>query len=275
MNHDIIAAGHPALYFDMAIYHEVLPKHWRDPDQHQENFRAQLWLAGQIASADAELELLESRACKSLPVSTWPELSNYRCNSCHIAINGMPKPAKWTDRYLVTSGRAPVRSWNLSGLSSLSGILDAHASDVLVSENELGDLLKAPNPDPERVAAASKKIREQLHKALYHDGRLTLPGWSRRKQTELAIGRLEDARRINNWEAAAGAYTAAWATYPMRAIGNLDSAMETMRNGLLFPKNLMMPDFPRSQSAATPPTLEEWNDSLQEVVAILKMEDRK
>ena len=39
MNHDIIAAGHPALYFDMAVYHEALPKHWRDPDQDQTDFR--------------------------------------------------------------------------------------------------------------------------------------------------------------------------------------------------------------------------------------------
>ncbi len=120
MNHDIIAAGHPALYFDMAVYHEAYPKHWRDAEQNGQHFRAQLWFAGQIAAADSELELIESRANKTLSVSTWPELSNYQCNSCHMTLNGIPKSAKASDRDLVVKGRAPVRNWNLAGLAALS-----------------------------------------------------------------------------------------------------------------------------------------------------------
>jgi hypothetical protein len=61
----------------------------------------------------------------------------------------------------------------------------------------------------------------------------------------------------------------------MRAVGKLEPAMKTMRNGLLFPKDMMMPNFPRLENGRTPPTLEEWNDSLQQAVAALKNDDRR
>ena len=277
MNHDIIAAGHPALYFDMAVYHEAYPKHWRDKDQNEKIFRSQLWLAGKIAMVDAELELLESRACKLLSVSTWPELSNYQCNSCHVTLGGVPKPLRSMDRNMVVMGRAPVRNWNLEGIAVLSQnqVQSESESELLASLNALRALLQSPNPDSKLVAAKSRRLRIQLHDALKKDGKLTLPNWTRQNQTELSIYLLEKTTRSNSWETAAGAYTAAWATHPMIALGKLDVAMKTMRNGLLFPKDSIMPNFPRLPNEAAPPTWDEWNDSLQQAVSVLKNEDRK
>ncbi len=275
MNHDIIAAGHPALYFDFAVYHEAYPKHWRDKGQNETDFRSQLWLAGKIAMVDSELELLESRACKSLPVSTWPELSNYQCNSCHVTLGGVPKPTQVMDRDMVIMGRAPVRNWNLEGIAALSQNQVQSESKLLASLNDLRALLQSPNPDSKQVAAMTQRLRIQLLKALNQDGKLTLPNWTRQNQTELSIQLLEKTTRSNSWETAAGAYIAAWATHPRIAPGELDAAMKTMRNGLLFPKDLMMPNFPRTPNGATPPTWDEWNVSLQQAVSILKNEDRK
>ena len=323
MNHDIIAAGHPALYFDMAVYHEAYPKHWRDLEQNNKTFRAQLWLAGQIAAADSELELIQSRASKSLSVSTWPELSIYQCNSCHTTLNGIPKPAKTSDRELVIDGRAPVRDWNLIGLSTLFGTSkrtetrpaasavgwnDASAiygtsnatetrpaasavgwnhssaiygtsneteSDIMVSVKELRELLQAHNPNAKRVAAETTRLRVQLHESLWGGGKLTLPDWSREHQLELTIRRLEGTKRSDSWEVAAGAYIAAWATHPKIAQSKLNVAMKTMRNGLLFPKDLMMPNFPRTKNGSDSPSLKEWNDALEHAVAALNDEDSK
>ncbi len=270
MNHDIIAAGHPALYFDMAVYHEAYPKHWRDKDESQPNFRSQLWLAGKIAMADAELELLESRACKSLPVSAWPELSNYQCNSCHFTLGGILKPISQLDRDLVTKGRAPVRNWNLSGIAAFSVSSDSVDSDLSGSFSRLRELLQSPNPDSKLVAAKSHQLRLQLVDALNKNGKPTLPAWSIQKQTALSIQLLNDIQQSNSWEAAADAYTSAWAIQPRSSAGKLERAMNTLRDGLLFPKDLMMPNFPRQQNGRTPPTLDEWNEALQQAVAALK-----
>ncbi len=274
MNHDIIAAGHPALYFDMAVYHEAYPKHWRDPEQDSVDFRAQLWLAGQIASADSELELLESRAGKSLSVSTWPELAVYQCNSCHITLNGIPKPGQSSDRKLVASGRAPVRNWNLSGFATLSQTSASDEGEVMVSLKQLQSMLTVANPNSERVAAETKKIRVQLYESLLERGTLSLPEWSRQKQMELTIYRLEDAMLTKSWETAAGAYTAAWATHPRLAQVKLEPPMKTMRFGLLFRNGTMSPSFPRLETEAKPPTSSEWHDSLLQLMSALKNEVR-
>lgn len=265
MNHDIIAAGHPALYFDMAVYHEAYPKHWRDKDQQQPNFRSQLWLAGKIASADAELELLESRAHKSLPVSVWPELSNYQCNSCHVTLNGLPKPVSDLNRDLVIRGRAPIRNWNLAGMDVVSLSSDLGKSDLNSTFDSLRKLLHSPNPDGKLVAAKSQQLRLRWFETWTEHGKPTLPDWSRQSQSAVGIELLRDTERSHSWESAASAYTAVWATHPMSSSGKLEAAMSTMRNGLLFPKDLMIPSFPRQINGKTPPTLEEWNASLHQV----------
>ena len=273
MNHDIIAAGHPALYFDMAVYHEAYPKHWRDKDQKQPNFRSQLWLAGKIASADAELELLESRAHKSLPVSVWPEMSNYRCDSCHATLNGLPKTAIALDRDLVIRGRAPVRNWNLSGIDVISIHSNSAKSDLTDTLVELRNLLHSPNPDGNLVAAKSQQLRLRWFETWTEQGKTTMPDWSRQSQSALSIELLRDTERATSWESAAGAYTAVWATHPMSSSGKLEAGMSTMRNGLLFPKDLMIPSFPRQKNGKTPPTLEEWNASLHQVSESLRNYD--
>jgi len=273
MNHDIIAAGHPALYFDMAVYHEAYPKHWRDKDQDQPNFRSQLWLAGKIASADAELELLESRACKTLPVSVWPELSNYQCNSCHVTLSGLPKPASELNRDIVIRGRAPVRNWNLSGIDVLSSSSIFAKSELSETLDSLRELLHSTNPDAKLVATRTQQLRLRLFKTLAENGKPTLPVWSRQKQVALSIRLLHDSEGSNSWETAAGAYTASWATYPMRSSEELEAAMKNMRSGLLFPKDLMLPNFPRQKSGKTPPTPEEWNASLNQASTALSSDD--
>ena len=265
MNHDIIAAGHPALYFDMAVYHEAYPKHWRDKDQKQPNFRAQLWLAGKIASADAELELLEARALKSLPISVWPELSNYQCNSCHVSLNGLLQPAGELNRDFLIRGRAPIRNWNFAGMDSLSISSDLEESDLRDTLDKLRKMLQSPNPDGKLVAATSQQLRLLWSETWTENGKPKLPDWSRQSQSALSIELLRDTKRSNSWESAAGAYTTIWATHPVSSSGKFEAAMSTMREGLLYPKDLMIPNFPRQKNAKSPPTLEEWNASLHQV----------
>ena len=136
VNHDMIAAGHPPLKFEMASYHEMLPKHWdaqgerrRDPD-----FEIRLWAFGQLAAAEAALDVLATRALyasrppadasshedelprpglggdsERFPHHTWPELAEYSCFSCHqdLAQSSWRRDRKYTGAV----GMAPWRSW--------------------------------------------------------------------------------------------------------------------------------------------------------------------
>ncbi len=266
MNHDIIAAGHPALYFDMAVYHESYPKHWRDSQQKDPNFRARLWLAGQIAMADSELELLQARAGRKLSVSTWPEFANYQCTSCHVSLNDIPRsPLKDS----IVIGRAPMREWNLHGIDSLSIYLNLQESDLTVAAKSLKSHLEASNPNEQQIATDATELKRIFRDRILAGNDDSLSRWSQQRQSQLSSKRLLNDRKNSNWEYAAGSYLAAWATLDgshNRRNPELEHDMNTLRNALLFPVRSQSPRFPRNSDTA-PPNLEQWNVALKNASA--------
>ena len=99
MDHDMIASGHPRLTFEMSAFLANMPHHWDDHvEKGRDDYAAQVWAVGQIASTQAALRLLAARAraaeaaAAAGPSETarWPELSEYDCYTCHhgLAMNG-------------------------------------------------------------------------------------------------------------------------------------------------------------------------------------------
>lgn len=100
VNHDLIAAGHPRLFFELSTFHANWPKHWPDEVDAKRHsieidiakrgiltgsvFEARLWAVGQIVTAQRSLELLSQRAelAKKTPAK-WPELAEWNCFACH------------------------------------------------------------------------------------------------------------------------------------------------------------------------------------------------
>ncbi len=94
VNHDLLAAGHPRLNFELSTFHANWPKHWprkTDESKHPVSktnpndptgslFEAKLWAIGQIVTAQRSLELLSHRAAS---VQTWPEFAEWNCVACH------------------------------------------------------------------------------------------------------------------------------------------------------------------------------------------------
>ena len=100
VNHDLIAAGHPRLFFELSTFHANLPKHWpseidaaRHPvlpfgstksGQSGSLLEAKLWAVGQVVAAQRSLELLSHRAALAKDAPTkWPELAEWNCFACH------------------------------------------------------------------------------------------------------------------------------------------------------------------------------------------------
>lgn len=131
VNHDLLAAGHPPLRFELAAYHRQLTSHdesgkqshWNDARERisTKDFEIKLWEAGQIATAKAALNLLESRAHRAALHETdelrkgasWPEFAEYDCFSCHQRLRpadirqlarGLPEWKPWSLAWLETSG---------------------------------------------------------------------------------------------------------------------------------------------------------------------------
>ncbi len=94
VNHDLLAAGHPRLFFELSTFHANWPKHWprkTDDSKHPvpdakpndppgSLFEAKLWAVGQVVTAQRSLELLSRRATHD---RTWPEFAEWNCFACH------------------------------------------------------------------------------------------------------------------------------------------------------------------------------------------------
>lgn len=117
VNHDLIAAGHPALKFEFAAYHDLLPKHWNESRDRgrTKQLELELWLAGQLASLQASLELTAARAerafiPKEAPAGIWPEFAEHDCFACHHQLEGS---VSWRSErgYAGKAGSAPQMNW--------------------------------------------------------------------------------------------------------------------------------------------------------------------
>ena len=135
MNHDMIAAGHPPLRFELSSSLAALPKHWNDRQERTltNQRELKLWLAGQLANYDASLGLLESRlrrvtaATEDRPQAPWPELAEYSCAACHQPLLPLSneRRGEGTNITLAFPGLAPVANplvatgWNQGFVESI------------------------------------------------------------------------------------------------------------------------------------------------------------
>lgn len=258
MNHDIIAAGHPALHYEFATFYTQMPKHWRDDDQYQaQSYEAKLWLAGQIAALDASLSLLESRTQKSLPgISQWPEFAASDCSSCHqsmrIGSEDYSQPLR--------SAFAKLSNWNRFGIEQLlkqrsnSGM----GQPLLASLDNLERAMSSkPRPDPQFVAAQSTAVRVALDRWLCSsEGQNELNHFSADKLRQLVANTGNNIEALKNWETASQFYLAAVASRAAWLEPNVESdslkTARSLRGSLLFKagsNSLALPDNPNREKS--------------------------
>jgi hypothetical protein len=81
VDHELIAAGHPQLAFELDNYSETMPAHWvTGKDTH--GVRA--WATGQVVSFRDSLDNLARHARGE----KWPEFSDMSCTNCHHSLKG-------------------------------------------------------------------------------------------------------------------------------------------------------------------------------------------
>lgn len=182
VNHDLIAAGHPALRFEYAWYQSRLPKHWRPERQklktNLSNGRetaaasatAHAWLLGQLVTSIVSLELQETRISGQGFDNIWPELADYNCFACHQEL----RPASYArhqklDRaaaFQQTSARFPIPwgNWNLSLIPLLAQAFESaeaqEASKALLSLKDL--IQQSPSASKSVVVPSIRASRDAL-----------------------------------------------------------------------------------------------------------------
>ncbi|MFO0852146.1 MAG: multiheme c-type cytochrome [Gemmataceae bacterium] len=98
VTHDLIAAGHPRLFFDYLTFLDRLPPHWSEDKRNTKDGSPRpaetslgAWSAGQMAAAKAGLDLYADR-CKRAAggAAVWPELADLSCFACHHELGQKP-----------------------------------------------------------------------------------------------------------------------------------------------------------------------------------------
>ncbi|QDT04191.1 hypothetical protein K227x_25800 [Rubripirellula lacrimiformis] len=263
MNHDIIAAGHPALRYEFATFHAWQPKHWRDDEAADSTrYEAQLWLAGQVAATDASLSLLQTRAMDGHTASQWPELASLDCASCHhdLGLDNQRGPITDTRKAV---GR--YSQWNDAGLRWLinyrmeTGAGTQQDFELLAALDQVRDQMESgPAPDASHVAGEAAAARQAL--ARWVDGTAGIQERQIFRSDRLGRVVASAAGKTNTfqtWESAVQFYLAAVAareSWPGGWNGPIKNSADRMRNGLRYPEMIDVSRYAK-RSAGVKPTL--------------------
>jgi hypothetical protein len=171
VDHDLIAAGHPQMKFEMLGYHTLMPHHWNDEEDQLANFEADLWAAGQTASATAALALLEIRADRFSQAKdektgkpAWPEFSEYDCFACHHDL----RDSSWRrERGFTPNGSRVLLPWGVWHFALLPELADQEEDPLGQEFSQAVKSLKATMegtlfPEADLVKAQAVEARKAL-----------------------------------------------------------------------------------------------------------------
>ena len=82
VDHEMIAAGHPDLVFDLEAFSAAMPRHWRDTADNDPNKPVRTFAVGQLVHLRASLDRLARRVQGPI----WPEYGELDCFACHHSL---------------------------------------------------------------------------------------------------------------------------------------------------------------------------------------------
>ncbi|MEP6537242.1 MAG: multiheme c-type cytochrome [Bryobacteraceae bacterium] len=82
VDHKMIAAGHPDLYFELDSFSAVMPRHWKEPLDKDPWIGVRTLATGQAVQLREHLQRLVRRAQGEV----WPEYAELDCYACHHSL---------------------------------------------------------------------------------------------------------------------------------------------------------------------------------------------
>ena len=167
VDHEMIAAGHPDLFFELDSFSAVMPRHWKQPRESAAGKPAEDpnwtsvrdWGAGQAVQLGAAMERLTWRA-NGQPYDgkqIWPEYSELSCVACHHSLG--PAKDSWRQEHGYSGRRPGDPAWNVSRYIVFRVIarqLDpASAQELDQRLAAVVDEMSKLNPDRTAVASAA------------------------------------------------------------------------------------------------------------------------
>jgi hypothetical protein len=122
VDHEMIAAGHPDLYFELDSFSAIMPRHWKVPRESAPGNPVEDpawagvrdWATGEAVQLRASMQRLawrgnNQRADKK---DVWPEYSELSCFACHHSLG--PAKDSWRQEHGYEGRRPGDAPWNAS-----------------------------------------------------------------------------------------------------------------------------------------------------------------
>ena len=186
VDHEMIAAGHPDLFFELDSFSAVMPRHWKTPRESEPGKPAEdaawvgvrEWSTGQAVQLRAAMERLTWRAKGERfdKKDVWPEYSELSCFACHHSLG--PAKDSWRQEHGFVGRRPGDPAWNSSRYAVFrlmaKQIDSANAQELDRQMLAVSDEMSKLNPDRNTVASAAaaavplaQRIAERLSTMQY------------------------------------------------------------------------------------------------------------
>ena len=167
VDHEMIAAGHPDLTFELDSFTAVEPPHWIEHAADHKSadadplFGVRAWAIGEAVEL-RESMLRVSRRAHSGP---WPEFSEMDCMTCHHALTG---PQSWRQQAGYSDRRAgdpPYNQARYTVFHLFADEIDPVTNAELAAElRKLAKLITAMSPDRATAEASANHAAELAQK---------------------------------------------------------------------------------------------------------------
>jgi hypothetical protein len=160
VDHEMIAAGHPDLFFELDSFSAVMPRHWKEPGEPGAYDKIDPWYDVRELTLGQAVQLRESMARLAGRTKTgkpWPEYSEMQCYACHHSLT--PPEQSWRLARGYPDRRPGDPPWNASRYAVFRDV--AHqldAQDAAQLDDQIAQLFKLMsqlNPDRAAVAGAA------------------------------------------------------------------------------------------------------------------------
>jgi len=167
VDHEMIAAGHPDLFFELDSFSAIMPRHWKLPRESAPGIPMEDaawagvrdWSAGQAVQLRAEMDRLvwRARGERFDKKDVWPEYSELSCFACHHSLS--PAKDSWRQEHGFAGRRPGDPAWNSSRYAVfrlLAKQIDpANAQELDRRISEVSGEMSQLNPDRSAVAASA------------------------------------------------------------------------------------------------------------------------
>jgi hypothetical protein len=157
VDHELIAAGHPDLYFELDSFMSVMPPHWKEQDKDP-------WFGVRALAVGQAVQLREQlrRVARESQGNIWPEYAELDCFACHH--NLVAAKDSWRQERGYEGRRPGNPPWNLSRFVVFRHVIqeaDAGAAQQLSSDvGKTYSLVTALSSDRKQVAAQASGTAE-------------------------------------------------------------------------------------------------------------------